>query len=120
MVRFSVLNKGLENHVEEIYTEHLLEGDHNPNTKRIEMVILNSLFDISVIPLYDVFVNYFGYKEIGTYLENTIIKKDEGIWKTIHPKWDLQLLKHIFSLDRTFLFKIEKSFSELIDKILNY
>ncbi len=117
MVRFSVLNEGLNSHVQNMYLEYLVDGK-NPHLNRVKIMILNSLFDISNISLTDKMLEEFVLLNTAEDLKNTIIKKTGDIWKTIHPRWDLELLKYMFSLKYNLNF-IENSFSEIINNIIN-
>jgi tetratricopeptide (TPR) repeat protein len=120
MVRFSVLNEGLEIHVKEMYREYLLDKNNNyPNLNKIKTIILNSLFDISNISLKDELLEEFSLLSIAKKeLNNTIIKKTGDVWKTIHPKWDMELLRYILSLEYI-LDDIVNSFKYIIRNIIS-
>ncbi len=120
MVRFSVLNEGLEIHVKEMYREYLLDKNNNyPNLNKIKTIILNSLFDISNISLKDELLEEFSLLSIAKKeLNNTIIKKTGDVWKTIHPKWDMELLRYILSLEYSFD-DIVNSFKYIICNIIS-
>ncbi len=123
MVKFMTLNKGLDSHVTKMYYDHLSDESQKPSVpykKRIEMIILNSLFDITTIPLSDEDIKYFDYIEESRYLEDTIIKKKDNVWQTIHPIWDLHLLKYMFSLGGFHISTINDSFTKVTEKIFNY
>ena len=80
---------------------------------------MNSLFDISNIALQDELLKEFNLLSIAKKeLKNTLIKKTGDVWKTIHPKWDMELLKHMFSLDYS-LDDVENSFKEIVKDIIN-
>ena len=116
MVRFSVLNEGLDAHVKKMYIEYLVDNNM-PNLNKIKTVILNSLFDISNIILTDELLQKFNLLDTAEDIKNTIIKKTGDAWKTIHPKWDMQLFRHIFSLKYN-LNLIENSFKETLKEII--
>jgi tetratricopeptide (TPR) repeat protein len=119
MVRFSVLHDGLKIHVKEMYREYLLDKNNNPNIDKIKTIILNSLFDISTISLKNELLEEFGLITIAKKeLMNTIIKKTGDVWKTIHPKWDMELLRYMFSLEYS-LDDIVNSFKDILHNIVS-
>ena len=122
MVRFAVLNKGLTAHVEQMYAEYLQDRNNNnyPHKERVKVIILNSLFDISNISLTDKILEDFGLLSIANgELKNAIIRKSGEYWSTIHPKWDMELFRHMFSLEYS-LDDIQSSFKDTISKIIKY
>ncbi len=118
MVRFAVLNEGLSGHIEQMYLEYLQDkSNYNyPHKQRLGVIILNSLFDISSISLKDELLDEFGLLKTAKELRNTIIKKSVDVWKTIHPKWDMELFKYMFSLEYS-LDDIKNSFIEIVKDI---
>jgi tetratricopeptide (TPR) repeat protein len=123
MVRFSVLQDGLKTHVKRMYTDYLIQKDgesNSPNTERIKSVIACSLYDISSIPLKEESLLVDLDLEIPSLeIVDTIIKKSENFWTTIHPRWDLELFKYIFSLNEADRTKVKKTFSFILNKILD-
>ena len=101
--------------------EYLQDKSNNnyPHLPRISTIILNSLFDISNIPLKDEILEQFALLTIAKEeLKNTIIKKTkEEVWKTIHPKWDIELLKYMFSFEYS-LDDIINSFKGIVERII--
>ena len=116
MVRFSVLNEGLDVHVKKMYRDYLVDNNI-PNANKLRMVFLSSLFDISNVILKDEMLQQFALLDAAEDLKNTIIKKTGDIWKTIHGKWDMQLFRHVFSLKYN-LYLVEKSFNEITKDII--
>ena len=45
------------------------------------------------------------------------MEKSGDVWKTIHPKWDMELFKYLFSLEYSFD-DIKNSFIETIKGII--
>ena len=123
MIRFSVLQDGLKTHVNRMYADHLVKKDDDnyfPNTERIKSVIACSLYDISSIPLTDdELFNKLNLKKPSLQLINTMIKRNGNIWTTIHPRWDLELFKYMFSLNEADRIEIQDAFSSLLTKIVD-
>ena len=122
MVRFSVLQDGLRSHVKRMYTDYLVQKDgeyYFPSTERIKSVIACSLYDISSIPLTeDELYNKLDLENPSFQIINTMIKRTGNRWTTIHPRWDLELFKHLFSLNETDRRSIQKAFGFVLNKIL--
>ena len=119
MVRFSVLQNGLENHVKKMYTDYLVKNEV-PITDRIKSVIACSLYDISSIPLTDTELSdNLDLKIPSLQIMNTMIKKGGNIWTTIHPRWDLELFKYMFSRNKADVEIIKDSFGQIFMKIID-
>jgi tetratricopeptide (TPR) repeat protein len=122
MVRFSVIQDGLRTHVEKMYSDYLVQkdGEDNfPNTERIKSVIACSLYHISSIPLTeDELFNKLDLKKPSLQIINTMIKRTGKVWTTIHPRWDLELFKYMFSLNESDREEIQQVFSYVLTKIL--
>ena len=97
LVRFSVLNQGLRLHVKQMYEEYILEKT-KINLDKLKIMMINSLFDISSLSLKESTLEELGLIDIAYDMDDTIIKEEEGVWRTIHHKWDLEFLRYIFSL----------------------
>jgi len=122
MVRFSILQDGLRTHVKRMYTDYLIQKDGNnnsPNIERIMSVIACSLYDISSIPLTDdELYNRLDLEDPSLQIINTMIKRTDNVWTTIHPRWDLELFKYMFSLNEADRRSIQKTFGSILTKIL--
>ena len=123
MVRFSVLQNGLESHVKQMYTGYLIQKDGDnisPNIERIKSIIACSLYDISSIPLREEeLFNKLDLKKPSFEIINTMIKRTGNFWTTIHPRWDLELLKYMLSLNEGDRIKIQETFGFVLTKILD-
>lgn len=120
MVRFSVLQKGLRKHAEEMYQSYLLDkvNANTPHKGRIQAFIVCSLFDISSIPLSNEILDILHLKKNATEIRDTILRKSKDVWKTIHPRWDLELLNYMFSLSEETVDDIKDCLSLVIDSII--
>lgn len=117
MVKFAVLNEGLKVHVEKMYHQYIVEKSII-NSKKLQLVILNSLFDISTVVLKDELLKEFGLLGVAKSIRGSIIKQFKGIWKTINPKWDIEFFRYIFSLEYDTAV-VEKSFKDAVYDIVN-
>ncbi len=119
MVRFAALNEGLTPHVEKMYLEYLVDrkNENYPHVKRLETVILNSLFDISNVTLKDETLNDFDLIDVADELRDTMIRKTGDVWKTIHLLWDVELFRYVFSLKQGARY-IENSFRNMAKGII--
>ncbi len=101
LVRFFVLDNGILTHVKEMYRVYLVDKFNNNilNIKRIQTVIICSLFDLSYLKMTTKILKKFPYYDATLELDNTIIKESKDEWKTIHPKWDLELINYLFSIN---------------------
>ena len=122
MVRYSVLQEGIEAHAKNIYRYYLIDTrkDNIPNVKKIKAFIICSLFNISSVPITSDILQEIGCYESALDLKGTIIRESNDEWNTIHPRWDLELLKYIFSLKlEKHLNYIKGIFAESINNILD-
>jgi tetratricopeptide (TPR) repeat protein len=122
MVRFSVFQNGLENHVESMYKDFLVVNEKPYSKEKIKVSIICSLFDISSIPITSNILKDLSLYKFALDLDSALLKLDvkTKTWKTIHPRWDLELLKYLFSItnlsDRE---DLDNCFSESIYSLLN-
>ncbi len=122
MVRFSVFQNGLENHVKQIYKDFLIINKKPDSKEKIKTSIICSLFDISSIPITSNTLKDLSLYKFALDLESALLKLDikTKTWKTIHPRWDLELLKYLFSItnlsDRE---DLDQCFLESIYSLLN-
>ena len=117
MVRFSVLQNGLENHIKEAYRKYLLENNE-PNMNNIDCFLACSLYHISSIKFTDEISNKLNLNP-SLKIIDTIIRKKFDSWDTIHPRWDLELIKYMFSLNDFDVGNIKNRLSLIIKKILD-
>ncbi len=124
LVRYKTLNKGLESHVRRLYGEYLLDGNHNLQIKRIKVVIINAIFDLSNILMTDDILKKLSLLETAYDIDSTIIKRsvNENIWKTIHPRWNLEFLSYLFNdskHEKAITLKIRTIVKEALDSIFD-
>jgi tetratricopeptide (TPR) repeat protein len=117
LVKFGVLKKGLRNHVRKLFVEYILENS-KVNSKKLTVVMLNCVFDISSVPLNEQLLEKLNLLDTANSLNGGIIKQVGPIWKTISPKWDLEFLKHVFSY-KSELNLINNLIAAITSRILN-
>ena len=124
MVKFSCFQNGLLTHVKEMYHAHLLdridENSKEINKSKIQAFFVCSLFNISSLRLNTEILKKLGLDEVVLTLDNTLLVVSNDEWKTIHPRWDLELLYYMFNLkNKSDLQIIKDLFINSINAILN-
>ena len=99
-----------------MYEQYVLDKNKKVIMDRVELILLNSLLDISVIPFSHGLLTYFGYDKTCLALEDTIIRKEQGFWKTIRPVWDIHLFRYLFSLSPFIFSEVEKPIKAVLKK----
>ncbi len=105
-----------------ILYKDFLVVNKKPYKGKIKICIICSLFDISSIPITSNILKYLSLYEFALDLDGALLKLDDKskTWKTIHPRWDLELLKYLFSItnsrDRN---DLDAFFLESVNSILN-
>ena len=111
MVKFAVFGKGLREDVEDRYGRYLLVDTNRekPDSNRIRTVIVCSLFHISTLQMTDELLDKMGLITYANDLDRAILYyASDGTWRTLHPKWDIELLAYVFSFNNKNLIKIMK------------
>lgn len=92
MVKFAVNGKGLEEDVKERYDRYLTDP------MSVQTMLICSLLDIANLETRDKLLEGMELIEYAHGLNHaTIYQYSDGIWKTIHPRWDLELLSFLIS-----------------------
>ena len=93
MVKFSVLGQGLEDDVKTRYEQYLSKDEI-----KVETMIACSLLDIANIPITD---NILEKMNLLTYAydlkDATLYRVGQSLWKTIHPRWAIELIHFLYS-----------------------
>ncbi len=111
MVKFAVVGKGLREDVEDRYGRYLLADANRekPDRNRICTVIICSLFHISTLQVTDEVLDKMELTTYANDLDRAILYySSDGTWKTLHPRWDLELLSYIFGFSNKNLIKVMK------------
>ena len=99
MVKFSVLGKGLKEDVEDRYYRYLINDTTSlPDLTKIQTALICSLLDIANIPITDKLLEKMDIQKYAFDLEHVLLNQySEGLWKTIHPRWDMELLSFLYN-----------------------
>ena len=124
MVKFSVFQRGLRADVEDRYGRYLIIDNNaeKPRSDRISTVIICSLFHISTLQLTDELLDKMGLIAHANDLDRAILySQNDKTWKTLHPRWDEELLTYIFSFrDKNLIQIMKNNLSFALQKILRY
>jgi hypothetical protein len=93
MVKFLLLRDGLRTNVEHRYNDYL-----NGDSRKMQTMLVCSLLDIGSLPITDELLQNMGLLRDAYDLENvTLYQPTTGSWKTIHPRWDIELLSFLYN-----------------------
>lgn len=93
MVKFFLLRNGLRTDVERRYNDYL-----NGDLRKMQTMLVCSLLDIGSLPITDELLQNMGLLRDAYNLENvTLYQPTTGSWKTIHPRWDIELLSILYN-----------------------
>jgi hypothetical protein len=113
MVKFAVIGKGLEEDVKERYDRYLTDP------MSMQTMLVCSLLDIANLETTDKLLEGMELIEYAYGLNHaTIYQYSDGIWKTIHPRWDLELLSFLYNeKDKGIVFKRRERLKKAIQSI---
>jgi hypothetical protein len=64
----------------------------------MQTMLVCSLLDIGSLPITDELLQNMGLLRDAYNLENvTLYQPTTGSWKTIHPRWDIELLSFLYN-----------------------
>jgi hypothetical protein len=93
MVKFFLLRDGLRTDVQRRYNDYL-----NGDSRKMQTMLVCSLLDIGNLPITDELLQNMGLLRDAYNLENvTLYQPTTGSWKTIHPRWDIELLSVLYN-----------------------
>jgi tetratricopeptide (TPR) repeat protein len=115
MVKFFVVGQGLDKDVKIRFNRHLYDP------MRMHTMLVCSLLDIANIQITDDMLENMNILEYAYYLENITLRQlADGLWKTIHPRWDIELLSLIYNeSDKRILSRNKGYLKKAIDSIFN-
>jgi tetratricopeptide (TPR) repeat protein len=95
IVKFYLLGGGLRTDVKRRYDDYL-SGDSR--ALRVQIMLVCSLLDIRSLPITDELLQEMGLLRETYNIKNaTLYRPTEGSWKTIHPRWDEELLYFLYN-----------------------
>ena len=93
LVKFSLLANGLYTDVVRRYSDYL-RGE----SRKIQTTLVCSLLDIAGLPITETFLKDIGFLREAYSLEYaTLYQPTKGSWKTIHPRWDEEMLSFLYN-----------------------
>jgi hypothetical protein len=102
MVKFSVFGQGLYNDVEERYLNYLIDpANKRPDPLKIQTTLACCLLDIAGLQITDKLLSNMKIKKYAYRLRHSLLYYNEhdGIWKTIHPRWNVELLSFLYNTE---------------------
>ena len=123
MVKFYVFGKGLEEDVEDRYYRYLTyvptAVEQQSDLTRIQAMLICALLDISNLPITDKLLEKMGILSTAYDLENAMLYQySEGLWKTLHPRWDIELLSFLYSgNNKSILLRRKEDLKKALDSI---
>jgi tetratricopeptide (TPR) repeat protein len=99
MVKFYVLGKGLVEDVQDRYYRYLTDVTTTlPDSTKIQTALVCSLLDIANLSITDKLLKRMEIQDHAYDLEHVMLNQySEGSWKTIHPRWDMELLSFLYN-----------------------
>jgi tetratricopeptide (TPR) repeat protein len=102
MIKFYLLGGGLTTDVERRYNDYL-SGDSR--ALRMQIMLVCSLLDIGGLPITDELLQEIKVQDQDIRLlreaynlrNATLFQPTKGSWKTIHPRWDEELLSFLYN-----------------------
>jgi tetratricopeptide (TPR) repeat protein len=121
MVKFYVLGDGLRKDVERRYSHYLYDRDNDhPDTNKIQTMLVCSLLDIANLPITDKLLEAVGLLEYACDLHRATLYQYSESWKTIHPRWDAELLSFLYNeSNKSIISKRKEYLKKTIDYIFN-
>ena len=121
MVKFNIFGKGLKEDVEDRYYRYITDGSdtQQPDLGKIQTILVCSLLDIVNLPITDKLLEKMDLLRTAYALEHAILYQySEGLWKTIHAKWDMELLSFLdCEKNKSILFKRKEHLKKALDLI---
>jgi len=122
MVKFYVFGKGLQEDVEDRYYRYLFnQSTSQPEIKKIQVMLICSILDISNLPITNELLEQMNLLSYAYDLERALLYQySESLWKTIHPRWDIELLSFLYNIqNKGILSKRIEYLKMAIDTIFN-
>jgi tetratricopeptide (TPR) repeat protein len=97
IVKFAVFTEGLRKDVDDRYDKYIRDPSSRlPDSFKIQTTIVCSLLDIAGITITDTLLESMNLKEHARLLKDAVLYHQDRVWKTIHPRWDLEFLSYLY------------------------
>jgi hypothetical protein len=115
MAKFSLFSQSLRYDVTERYDRYL------KSRLQMKAMLICSLLDIASLEITNTILERCGVLRGAYYIQGAILyQSSEGIWRTIHPRWDEELLSMLYNEEnRAILLDRIECLQEAIDSILD-
>ncbi|MGC2684069.1 MAG: hypothetical protein WA323_19590, partial [Candidatus Nitrosopolaris sp.] len=92
MVKFSLFRQGLRHDVRERHDRYL------KSASQMKAMLICSLLDIPSLKITDTILERCSLLNSAYYIHGaTLYRSSEGTWKTIHTRWDEELLSMLYN-----------------------
>jgi tetratricopeptide (TPR) repeat protein len=92
MVKFSLFSQGLSHDVRERHDRYL------KHPLQMKAMLICSLLDIASLKITNIILERCGVLQSAYYIIGaTLYQSSKGTWKTIHPRWDEELLSMLYN-----------------------
>jgi tetratricopeptide (TPR) repeat protein len=125
MVKFYIFGKGLEEDVEDRYYRYLTDPptvtEQQSSLTRIQVMLICALLDIANLPITNKLLEKMGILSTAYDLENAMLYQySDELWKTLHPRWDMELLSFLYSgKNKSILLKRKEDLKKALVSIFN-
>ncbi len=120
MVKFYVFGAGLKVDVQDRYYRYLTDmATTQPDSIKIQTVLVCSLLDIANLPITDQLLQRMEILSHAYDLEHAMLYQYFGeLWKTIHPRWDMELLSFLYNeKNKSILLKRKEYLKKALESI---
>jgi tetratricopeptide (TPR) repeat protein len=118
MIKFFLIGQGLRTDVERRYENYLKNYP-----ERMHTMLVCSLLTISGLSINDDLLKSMNIWKAALNLDRAILYRDRDnkSWKTLHPRWDLELLSFLYNeSDEAMLYERVKHLKNTIYSIFNF
>ncbi len=117
MIKFYLFKQGLRTDVERRYENYLKNYP-----ERMHTMLVCSLLDISNLQITDSLLENMNIIQHAYELRGTTLYNQEAdkVWKTLHPRWDMELLSLLYNEDnKGILFRNKEHLKKAIQYLFN-
>jgi hypothetical protein len=100
MVRYYVIGQELSKSVEDRYVQYLIDHvNRRPDATKIQTLLVCIFLELAGVQIKDELLKCMRLIKYARDLRESLLSRQEdGIWKTLHPRWDMELLAFLFTV----------------------